>query len=368
MEKGNPQKKSQEEIIFNSVPAMIWFKDTENRFLRVNRAAAESTGLPIHEIEGRSAYDIYPKDAKKYHDDDLSVIHSGKPKLGIVEQMQTESGDRRWVRTDKIPYRDEENKIIGVIVFALDITDQKKAEHLLARQKEDLMRSNHDLEQFAYVASHDLKEPLRSVSNYLQLLESKYAGSIEAEGKRMIERAVAGAKRMSTLIEDLLQYSRVGLTHEGAVKVSSDAVLSHALENLRPMIEDSNAQVTRDVLPSVVCVESELIQIFQNLIGNAIKFSRDKKPEVHISCRESEEECVFSVSDNGIGIEKEFFDKIFMIFNRLHGWTKYEGNGIGLSICKKIVEARGGKIWLESVPNHGTSFYFSIPRVQNSGA
>lgn len=254
---------------------------------------------------------------------------------------------------------------IGRVWSFRDVTEQKNSEKTLTKQALELMRSNADLEQFASVASHDLKEPLRTVSNYLQLLESKYTEKIDSEGRRLIQKAVGGVKRMNALIEDLLIYSRVGRSREGLKEFEAEKILEQALENLTPCLEESGAVVEHGPLPKVTYVETELLEVFQNLIGNAVKFSGGKKPAIRVDSTSQGGEWIFSVADNGIGIEPEFREKIFMIFNRLHGRDKYEGTGIGLALCKKIAESRGGRIWMKSEPGRGSTFFFTIPKGGN---
>lgn len=258
-----------------------------------------------------------------------------------------------------------DSECIGRVWSFRDVTEQKNSEKTLAKQTLELMRSNADLEQFASVASHDLKEPLRMISNYLQLLEAKYSEKIDEDGQRIIRRAVGGAKRMNALIEDLLTYSRVGRSEEGLKEFEAEKILEQSLENLKPHLEESGVVVEHGPLPKVIYVETELLQVFQNLIGNAVKFRGGKKPAVRVDFASQDGEWIFSVADNGIGIEPEFRKKIFMIFTRLHGRDKYEGTGIGLALCKKIVESRSGRIWVESEPGRGSTFFFTIPKGGN---
>ena len=232
---------------------------------------------------------------------------------------------------------------------------------------EELKRSNSELEQFAYVASHDLQEPLRMVSSYMALMKRRYEGTLDSDADDFIGFAVDGANRMQTLINDLLTYSRVGTRGKPLTPIDCTSVLEQVLMNLEVAIDESGAVVTHDPLPTVMADDSQLAQVFQNLIGNAIKFRGEEPPHIHIAAEQKSDEWVFSVADNGIGIDPESFDRIFEIFQRLHGRDEYSGTGIGLAVCKKIVERHGGRMWVESEPGKGATFYFTIPAVRTEG-
>ena len=251
----------------------------------------------------------------------------------------------------------------GILVTAAvrDITTRKKAEAHLLQKVEELNRSNEELEQFAYIASHDLQEPLRMVASYTQLLSMRYKGKLDSDADEFISFAVDGASRMQRLIKDLLAYSRVGTKPPDLQDTSSEKALQHALINLRGAVAESGALVTYDPLPIVVADEMQLIQLFQNLVGNAIKYQDSEVPRVHISATVSaEKKWIFSVRDNGLGINSLYFEKIFGVFQRLHKREEFEGTGVGLAICKKIVERHGGAISVESKLGHGSTFFFAL--------
>jgi light-regulated signal transduction histidine kinase (bacteriophytochrome) len=251
----------------------------------------------------------------------------------------------------------------GLLVTAAirDITGRKTAEALLLQKLDELSRSNEELAQFAYVASHDLQEPLRMVASYTQLLSRRYKGKLDSDADEFIAFAVDGAGRMQRLIQDLLLYSRVGTKGRDLLATSSEDALQQALMNLRNAIEESGAQVTHDPLPAVLADEMQLVQLFQNLVGNAIKYQSPGIPRVHIAAaRDGDKTWSFSVKDNGLGIDSQYFKKIFGMFQRLHKREEFAGTGIGLAICKKIVERHGGSISVESEPGQGSTFRFAL--------
>lgn len=484
MEEAFAKKTEELQTIIDSSRSLIFYKDKENRFLQVNKAFANILGLPKEQLEGKSLFDIFPKEqAEAYWKDDKEVIGSERPKYDIIESIQFKNSIH-YVQTDKIPYRDEDGNIIGIIGFAVDITERKKNEEtILKAQKEwehtfdavpdlisivdkdynilqvnqpmasrlgvkigdcigckcyelihdtheppsncthkymlkdglehtsdfyeeklggyflssaspiynenkeldkcvhvlrditkikiiekelesamdDLKRSNNELEQFAYVASHDLKEPLRMVSSFLQLLQQRYEGQLDADADEFIEYAVDGAKRMHLLIEDLLAYSRIMTKGNAFKELKMEDALSQALINLKISIEENDSNISHDPLPIISADFSQMIQLFQNLIGNAIKYRDKENPQIHISATKEDDHWLFSVKDNGIGIDQRHADRIFMIFKRIHTNTEYTGTGIGLAIAKRIVEKHGGQIWLEPEPGKGSNFCFTLP-------
>ena len=239
--------------------------------------------------------------------------------------------------------------------------DSRRLTAALRQTTLELQRSNAELEQFAYVASHDLQEPLRMVTSYLQLLERRYKAKLDQDAEEFIAFAVDGASRMQTLIQDLLAYSRVGTQGAAFEPTDCGAVLDRALTNLEVAIAESGAEINRGPIPDVVADASQLTQLLQNLVGNAIKFRGDSPPRIWVEAEQRDADWLFSVRDNGIGIDPHHTDRIFQVFQRLHGIGQYPGTGIGLAVCKKIVERHGGTIWVDSQPDAGSTFFFTIP-------
>jgi PAS domain S-box-containing protein len=280
--------------------------------------------------------------------------------------------DGRWVHI--IERRTSEGGIIGV---RIDITTLKERERVLdeqaariAEHAKELERSNRELEQFAYIASHDLQEPLRMVASYCQLLRRRYAGKLDQDADEFIEFAVEGASRMQRLINDLLGYSRIGRSNAGIVAFPAKKAVETALANLQAAIEDTGAQIELGTLPTVAADPTQIAQLFQNLIGNAIKFRREEPLVVRVeACPEPAAETGgasvrFTVADNGIGIEQEYLERVFLIFQRLHERGKYPGTGIGLAVAKKVIDNHGGRIWIESTPGAGSRFHFTLPAAE----
>jgi light-regulated signal transduction histidine kinase (bacteriophytochrome) len=266
----------------------------------------------------------------------------------------------RWYDVFAFPVGDEKPRKVGILFN--DITQRKIVENKLAVTMDKLKQSNAELEQFAYVASHDLQEPLRMVASYVQLLERRYKGKLDSDADEFINYAVDGANRMRGLIDDLLTYSRVSRLGKPFEPVDLEATMEIVLSNLQASIRDANAVITHDKLPNIIADSGQLAQLFQNLIGNAIKFHGKEPPHIHVSVKSQETEYLFSVKDNGIGIDPQYFDRLFKIFQRLHTKQEYPGSGIGLVICKKIVERHGGRIWLESQVGKGSTVYFTLKK------
>jgi two-component system, chemotaxis family, sensor kinase Cph1 len=319
----------------------------------------------------------------KYAEEELigknhRVLKSGKQPDGLFTGMwkalsqgliwrgelcnKTKDGSFYWVYATIIPILNVEGGIDKYVAIRYDITPLKLAEANLKLKGKELERSNNELQKFAYVASHDLQEPLRMVSSYTQLLERKYAHQLDDDARDYIEFAVDGANRMQKLIKDLLIYSRVSTKSQPFTEIDCNKLLLDVQSNLSESIAESGAIIKVDELPTLVGDESQLTRIFQNLIGNAIKFVADKKPEISVSYKDINGSWQFSVKDNGIGIDEKYAERIFVIFQRLHTKEEYEGSGMGLAICKRIAERHDGDIWFESTPNNGTEFIFTISK------
>ena len=279
--------------------------------------------------------------------------------IGVVQLSDKINGD--------FTQADEDQLVTQALVYSptfelqyLYENSQRLAEALRQTSLE-LQRSNAELEQFAYVASHDLQEPLRMVTSYLQLLERRYRDRLDQDASEFIGFAVDGASRMQTLIQDLLAYSRVGTRGGAFTPTDCDAVLDRVLAGLGVSIAESGARIAREPLPTVTVDSSQMGQLLQNLVGNAIKFRGESPPRIRVAAESRPEDWLFSVQDNGIGIDPAHAERIFQVFQRLHGIGKYPGTGIGLAVCKKIVERHGGTIWVESEAGAGSTFFFTIP-------
>jgi PAS domain S-box-containing protein len=341
----------------------IYVRDLEGRFYLANSACARVFGRSVDQVLGRTMRELLPNDSyDAVAQSDREVVLAGATRT--VEEVAEIDGVMRIFLTTKGPYRDADQKTIGTMGVARDITERKRSEERLVKTAKELKRSNDELQQFAYVASHDLQEPLRMVASFTELLAKRYKGRLDSEADEFIEFAVDGCNRMQALIRDLLAYSRVGTSGKALHKCSSEDALNNALVNLRATVEASGAVVTHDPLPVIWTDDKQLTQVFQNLIGNAIKYRSGEVPRVHISVTKNQaNEWIFSVGDNGLGIDPQYFERIFVLFQRLHGQNEFEGTGIGLAICKKIVERLGGRIWVESQAGKGSTFYFALPEV-----
>jgi PAS domain S-box-containing protein len=339
---------------------IIYTHDLRGRFLSANAAARQVTGFSLDELLAMSVNDLVVPEhralAREMTRRKLALEHFEPYELNI----RTKQGGSRTVEVNsRLILR--QGKAVGVQGIARDVTQQQAAKQALSKHAADLARSNAELEQFAYIASHDLQEPLRMVASYCQLLKRRYQNRLDKDADEFIEFAVDGARRMQVLVNDLLAYSRVGRAELLRGQVDISDVVDDALRNLQAAVTESGAIVTRDPLPKIVADGPQLVQLFQNLLSNALKFCADGAPRIHVGAVRQQEEWLFSVRDEGIGIAPEHLERVFMIFKRLHGWGQFPGTGVGLAIAKKIVERHGGRIWVESTPGHGSTFSFTIP-------
>lgn len=480
-------KKSEElQLIFDAVPARIWYKDDKNNILKLNREAARSMGGKVEDFEGKNTAEFFPTMADKYLNDDLEVIRSGKPLYDIIEKYVPTEGDIGWIKTDKVPFLDKATHKTNVLVISQDITSQRSIEeslrkseelnglvlkgmgvgiwdwdlgqnkiycsqklreilglenyglvvdfaefqamvhpddrdrvmlaieeHFAGRQPYDLqyrmsptpdkeswvhvcgqvqwdgqgkpirmvgslsnitekkyaedqlVRSNLELERFAYIASHDLQEPARIVSNFSQLMEEEGRDKLDDDMKEYLGFIRKSSARMQDMIQDLLDYSRASQATQQFENVNARQVVTEVIETLELNIQNAHATVTYDDLPIVYVTRVRFLRLLQNLVGNAIKYSKPGvPPEIHIVAEDMGDEWLFTVSDNGIGVKEEYLEQIFILFKRLHSAAEYEGTGIGLAVCKKIVEGFGGRIWATSTYGQGTDMHFTVPKTQ----
>jgi len=326
-----------------------------------NRGAENLFGYSSSEAEGKPIAMLLPPERTSEELDILARIGRGES----VERFETvrvrKDGKTIDVSVTISPIRNSSGAIVGASKIARDITDRKRADQRLADKVEELARSNRELEQFAYVASHDLQEPLRMVASYTQLLAERYCGKLDENADKFLGYAREGPLRMQVLIRDLLAFSRVVRADVTRKNVDCNVALEEAVQSLTAAIEESGAVVTHDQLPIVWADQTQIAQVLQNLIGNAIKFRNGEPPECAVRAEKSGRNWLFSVCDNGIGIAPEYTENIFVVFQRLHARSEYPGNGIGLAICKKIIEHYGGTIWVESQVGQGSTFKFILP-------
>lgn len=371
-------------LITEKAADMIAVVDTKGRRLYNSPSYERILGYSPDQLEATSAFEqVHPDDRAKVIQAADEAIHNGLGRR-VEYRMRHRNGTWRYLESTASTILSDDHTVDKLVIVNRDITDRKEAElaleehknHLedlvatrtaeLAGKVEELARSNRDLEQFAYVASHDLQEPLRMVASYTQLLARRYEGKLDADADEFIGFAVDGATRMHRLIEDLLSYSRLTTAGKALVRSQSEDACTAAVGNLQESIRTSNAVVRVGTLPEVLGDPSQLTLLFQNLIGNAIKYCQQRRPEIHVDARLQGREWQFSVQDNGIGIEPQYFERIFQMFQRLHSRKEYPGTGIGLAVCKKIVERHGGKIWVESSLGEGATFFFTIPKLEDA--
>jgi PAS domain S-box-containing protein len=349
--------------LLENVPLIAVMLDVHGRILFCNDYCLELTGWRREEVVGRNWFDLFVPPQLGVRELFHATLLKGELPRHYENPILTRTGEQRHIAWSNTVFTDRGGPIVGVTSLGADLTERRTAEEQLHRALAELERSNKELEQFAYVASHDLQEPLRTVGSFAELVVQRYRGQLDEDGREFLGYMVDGAQRAQRLINDLLQYSRVGSRGKPFEEVGGEAVLGQALDNLQAAIEEAGAAVTHDPLPALKGDPTQLVQLFQNLVGNAIKFRRPEEAcRVHVSCAEEPARRIFTVRDNGIGIAPQYFDRIFVIFQRLHSRSRYPGTGIGLAVCKKIVERHGGRIWVESEPGRGSSFHVALPR------
>jgi len=344
------------DVLLESIPMPLFFKDDECRYLGCNRAFEEFFGAPRQPLIGKSVYEIAPsEDARKYDEADRELIARGGTQV-YEWNVQRPDGQVRRVIFQKATFPRADGTVGGIVGSLMDVTESREKE-------EKLLHSNAELEQFSYVISHDLREPLRMINSYIGLLDRRYHDAFDDDAREFMRFARDGAQRMDKMVLDLLQLSRIGRIGGSAAPVALTEVITSALDNLALAINEASAEITVATdMPIVTGSHDELVRLFQNIVGNAVKYRRkDISPVISIAAERAERKWVVSISDNGIGIAPEFFERIFGVFQRLHGQGEYEGTGIGLAVCKKIVEHHGGRIWVESAPGSGTTFFFTLP-------
>lgn len=342
------------------VPIGISRTDLSGRFVFVNEEFCKMFGTAADNLLGQTPDDVVPQFASD---------KSGSINRRVMELAQPEErierltlGEReQFMKVIRMPVKDDQQRVIGMQAVWLDVTELQQAQNRLERYAQNLERSNVDLQQFAYVASHDLQEPLRAVTNYCQLMEKNYSGQLDERALRWLQFVINGARRMQTLVRDLLTFARVDNRTESWITVDSDSIGRLAIENLSQAIKEAGAEVTVGKLPVVWADATQLEALFQNLVGNAVKFRGERRPRVSVTAQRVEHGWQFAVRDNGIGIKPEFRERVFEIFKRIESQDRYSGTGIGLAICKRIVERYGGKIWVESQFGRGSTFYFTLP-------
>ncbi len=358
--------------IFHSMIDTLIVVDRYAKIRKVNRATCELLGFSEEELLDQPVGRLLVEEASLASEpeaQETGLVFKGPTFQRLIEEGTIHNQETRYRAKDgrvvpvlfsgSIMYHETQGMV--VVAIGKDITDLKRAEEQLARQAEELARSNQELEQFAYVASHDLREPLRKVASFTQLLAERYKSQLDEKADKFIEYIIDGATRMQTLIDDLLTYSRVGRGEPALEPTDCGVVLQRALADLEAARRETGAEITWDTLPTVQANPLQLGQLLQNLIANAVKFHGPERPKIHLSAKPKDDAWLFSVRDNGIGIDPQHAERIFVMFQRLHTRAEYSGSGIGLAVCKKIVERHGGRIWVESQLGQGAAFYFTWP-------
>ncbi len=351
------------QTFFDALPISFLYFDNDDRIIRANPL---SSGGKAANIEGQLMKDIYPTFSEKE-----VTIHETirKTKNSILNKIEQHTFGEYvlWVKVDRIPVKDDSGEVIGIIAFSTDITEIKRTEEALAIKNAELkhyIETNLQLESFAYIASHDLKEPLRMIHSFTQLLHRKLKSHFDTDSLEYMNFILDGVNRMQNLLDDLLRYSTIGRQETDMELTDLNDTIYNVIQNVQHTIKEKSAVIMTEPLPSIKVFPMQMVQLFQNLISNALKFtSKDREPLIEITVQQTKTEYLFAVRDNGIGIQKEYLEKIFLVFKRLHSKEEYAGTGIGLATCKKIVDSLGGRIWVESSYGESTTFFFTIPNI-----
>jgi PAS domain S-box-containing protein len=361
-------KEEELSALIENIVDEIWFCDVNGNIILANAAARrfekERELKNLNSVDKLiSRVEVFNADGSVRSKEDSPIIRALNDEILDLEDIVIfpNTGKKIYRQITSAPIKNNKNEITGAVAVVRDITKRKKVENNLKTTMDELKQSNKELEQFAYITSHDLREPLRMITSFLQLLERRYKDQLDEDANEFIGFAVDGAKRLDAMTNDLLQYSKITNKKREIKPVNFEQVLEEALINLQIQIEENNAIITHDPLPTINGDEQLKVQLFQNIIGNAIKYRNQETAKIHISATKEKNQYLFSIKDNGIGMSPEHLKKIFTIFQRLHTHEEYEGTGIGLAIAQKIVHQQGGQIWAESELGKGTTFYFTIP-------
>jgi two-component system, chemotaxis family, sensor kinase Cph1 len=348
--------------VFEHAAVGIAVFSPEGRFLEVNAALTEITGYTQAELLTMTEIDLtHPDDRSGAQTRGEYLLAGVESDLASEKRFVRKTGEAIWVRVSTSAVRDDEGKGLNIISLVEEITYRRQAEEALTAQAAELARSNADLQQFAWVTSHDLREPIRNLIAFSQLLSFRYRNKLDDEGHRALSFIEESSRRMESLVRDLLSYSRVVNSEErGFTRVSMSGALDWAMSNLQVSLDDARASVIRGELPDVCGDEVQIVQLLQNLLSNALKYRSAEPPEIHVSGVKDDGLVEISVRDNGIGIDSRYHDRVFGLFKRLHG-PEIQGTGLGLAICRKIVERHGGTIRVESEPGSGAKFVFTLP-------
>jgi PAS domain S-box-containing protein len=347
------------EQFFNLSPDLLCTISSSFRMQDLNPAWELTIGYASDELKGRLLSNFV-------HPDDWITTQSALRRIAeqgtghFENRCRHKRGHYRWLAW--VVVHSSQDQLL--YAAARDITERRLAEERMRQQTDELERSNRELQEFSYVASHDLQEPLQMVSNHVQLLSRRYRGKLDQDADEFIDFALEGTNRLKSLISDLLAYSKVGTSGRALTPVEMETIFARVMETYQPIIEDCRGSITHDVLPVVLANDELMVQLVQNLIDNSIKFRSKEPPRIHVGARQLSERWLFFVRDNGIGIDPQYTDRVFVLFQRLHSRDDYPGTGIGLAICRKIIERHGGHIWVDSEPGKGATFYFTLAPIE----